>query len=74
MTIQQEPEPDASLASEGGTSRSSENTEARVEEELHDADEVAGFDLEADVGHPFELHAKESFDIQADLGFGNGPR
>lgn len=42
----------------------------REEEELSEAADEAGFDLGADLAHPTPRPAAESYDIDADLGYG----
>ena len=75
MTIQPEPESGpAGHGAERAAEMDTDKSEKRTRAELEDADDAAGFDLEADVGYPEDLPGDESFDLQSDIGFGNGPR
>jgi hypothetical protein len=45
----------------------------RDEDELAEAEELAGFDLEADIAEPGLTARADSFDIDSDIAFGNEP-
>ena len=42
--------------------------------ELVEAEEEAGFDLGIDVARPLAQYGAESFDVDLDVGYGNGPQ
>ncbi|RCG31701.1 hypothetical protein DQ384_09145 [Sphaerisporangium album] len=43
----------------------------REEEELAEAADSVGFDLDADLGHPTRHHTAAAYDLDADLGVAN---
>ena len=50
-----------------------EQAQDTPDEELVDAEEVAGFDLATDIGQPLAQTHHETFDRDKDVGFGNQP-